>query len=440
MSINITTSKGKDNNLALFYFLWALATFFHFEWGYLATTSLTLTSLSLLAIIITAPLVVWTLRRDIFLLMIVAQLVDCYQLEPRTPNHWQLVSVINIGYLLMEGATFVSGAPRAVFVRRMIMATTIAFYSFATFWKLTVDFFDPSKSCAVAFSSEIPIFGSLLPSTFLLAIPIATICIEGLIPFLIALGHYRAALLLGITFHFTLALNLPRSFINFSGVMYALLTGSCTTNAFYCRTLFSNVRYRRQLALILLLIIACMLLVPSPTMLYRIVRLMIVGTIAAYICFLALRMENKTDLVSHDATSILCKQATIVPVVLVFIIGISPILGIRNGSSWQMYGNLIFTSQSSNHLLLPPSFNLFKVQGNEVDVTYNDSSRKTTEYLSLIQECAILKCEKIIKSIKKASGNTLSIEKVVDDAKNLSWFKRKIMRLATANEMKGCQW
>ena len=438
-----------DDGLGLFFIIWSLAIFFHFEWAYLAFATKGFASESLtlpeLAIIIAAPIVISTLRRDVFLIMIVAQLVDCYQMQPKSPNHWQLVAIVNIAYLLSEVWAYLTRSSRSVIFRRSLTVITIAFYGFATFWKLTFDFFDPSSSCAAAFFTEIPILGSLTPKFLIQTIPITTILIEALIPTLIALRKYKAAFTLGTIFHFTLALNLPRSFVNFSGVMYTLLIGSCSTEAFYKRSLLSQAKYRKIVALIIPGTLIYVLSSPAPQLIYMTIRFLTMGVLAAYLLYLALGSSSNRSGeyfagASDQSAPKGCKVATIIPTTLLILIGISPILGIRNGSAWQMYGNLVLTSDKSNHLILPPSFNLLNFQGHEVEVTYADGMVKVKEFLSLAQECQFVRCREGIKSIKDIEGTDISIDLVIEKSKNLTWFERKVVRLYTSDEMIGCRW
>lgn len=430
--------EPENDGLKLFYVLWSLAIFFHFEWAYVHSP-LQLTIRQVL-IVVTAPLVIATGRRDAFLALILTQLLDCYQIQPRCPNHWQLVAVVNIAYLLSEGCHLVMGIPMATFFRKSVTSLAVTFYIVTTFWKLTTDFLNPTSSCAVIFLIEIPIFGSFIPKELLFIIPILTILTEGLIGLLLATHQYRSALITGLLFHFSLSLNMTRKFVNFSVVMYALLITSCCSSSLYSKSLFCKPIYRKLLAIHLPIILIWTTTSSLPDVVYSTMRFGILGLIAAYLFYLALfNTEDFADswLPELSAPAWLASN---IPAALVIIIGTFPILGIRNSSAWQMYGNLILTAQQSNHLVLPRSFNILGIQSNEVEVTYHNDRTIREELLSLTQECLATDCDRRIKSIKNKDGIEIPIGTVIAKSKELSWFERKIMRLRTSEELRGCQW
>jgi hypothetical protein len=361
-------NEPEGDGLELFYILWSLAIFFHFEWSYLrAPYPATFTQL---VIIVTTPLVIATLRREAFLAMIAAQLIDCYQHQPRCPNHWQLVAFVNITYLLADGCRLVTNIPLATIFREAITPLTIAFYAFTAFWKLTVDFLNPTTSCSVKFLTEIPTFGSLIPEKLLLIIPALTILTEALVGVLLATRKYRSALITGLSFHFALTLNMTRKFANFSAVMYALLIASCCSNPLYSKSLLSKPINRKLLAIQLPIILIWTTSSALPGVVYSTMRFGILALMAAYLFYLTL--SHKEDFIGPPLSRLPApvRIVSIFPTALLVIVGIFPLLGIRNGSAWQMYSNLILTAQESNHLLIPRSFNILGIQGEEVEITY----------------------------------------------------------------------
>lgn len=430
--------EPESDGLELFYILWPLAIFFHFEWAYLNASHPP--AFAQLVIIVTAPLVIATLRRDIFLVMIVAQLIDCYQIQPRCPNHWQLVALVNIAYLLSRCCSLVMQFPFVTLFHRSITWLTIAFYGITTLWKLTTDFLNPTTSCAVIFLREIPIFGSLIPEELLSTIPLLTIFIEGLIGVLLAIHRLRSALITGLLFHFSLSLNLARKFINFSAVMYALLTSICCSKSLYSKSLFYRPIYRILLALHLPIILIWTTTSSSPNVVYLTMRFGVLGLIAAYLVYLALCNREDADDLLLPPLPAAAWFISAIPAALLLIIGIFPILGIRNSSAWQMYGNLKLTAEQSNHLFIPRSLNVLGIQDNEVEITYYDDRTIRKELLSVAQECLSIDCHKRIKRIKDKNGIEISIDSVMAKSKGLSWFEEKVMRLRTAEEMQGCQW
>jgi hypothetical protein len=457
--------------LGLFYILWCLAIFFHFEWGWLVQYQGNLSITEFLVLLI-VPLFLATFdyrtvlatytSKDsttddqshkerklnyfsqlLFLILIVVQLIDVYILLPTCPNHWQLVGIINISYLINF---LIARSSKSNFddnFRHSVIAITVAFYSFATFWKFTVAFFNPIESCGIKFTEEIPLFGSLLPDTILFWLPLLTVIIEATIPLLITLQLYKLALISGLLFHFGLALNIKRFFVNFSAVMYSLLIICCNQEPLWEPTVERALRVKlKLLALTIILIVLIVTCSSTPNQTYRLLRFIFFGIVVTYLIILAVSKwefkEPQSAKINQEP--IYLRYINQIPLTLLIINGLLPIFGIRNGSAWQMYGNLVLTEETSNHFLLPPSLNVLNRQGHKVKVRFTNGQDITTEKMTLLQSISNHSHTNTILQVSNLNNDPISLEELKQEAKQLKWFERKIIRLRTREEMQGCSW
>jgi hypothetical protein len=157
-------------------------------------------------------------------------LVTAWLEAPLLGSHWALAAFVNLALLV---ATLVTrrGGTAEVFlpVARWCL---VLFYAFAAFAKLNTDFLDATVSCSSYFFTRT--FGP--PAAGADLIPFATALTELSIPLLLLVPRTRVAgVLLGLSFHSVIALDVVHPFYDFSSVLTALfvlfLPGRFATSA-----------------------------------------------------------------------------------------------------------------------------------------------------------------------------------------------------------------
>ena len=230
------SSQPHESAFSIFCLLWAIAALLHIIWDTVLLHNAPFTTVGPLSEIVLALSAAAVIHRPssvrrLLILAVVQVLQVGYQL-PYTPNHWLLTGFVNLTILCaalgLKARVWRSPLRSAELYRAFapsVRLTVIIFYFFTFFHKLNADFLDPSSSCAVTFIGHITDFFSLpsLPTLVSLAI-FVTLGVEGLLPIGLALPWLRLpAVLLGVGFHFLLALDIVKMFYNFSSVMVALL-------------------------------------------------------------------------------------------------------------------------------------------------------------------------------------------------------------------------
>ena len=162
-------------------------------------------------------------------LLAVAVLVNVWLEAPTLGNHWLLHGLVAV-VVLGGVATGRADAGRAIArVGGPARLTLLAFYGFAAFAKLNTDFFDPAVSCAVFYLRESA--GSLHLGSAVAdlrrassgRIAVAVAATELSIPVLLVVRRTRNwGVVVGLGFHFVLALDRSHQFFDFSSVLLAL--------------------------------------------------------------------------------------------------------------------------------------------------------------------------------------------------------------------------
>ncbi len=160
------------------------------------------------------------------------QLLDVAYYLPFVPNHWLLTGIVSLAILGAAGAGALRGGRAGLQFGELYQTLTppvrisaVLFYFFAFFHKLNADFLNPDMSCAVKFLEQtLALVGLAALPGMGTSVIWATLAAELFLAVGLAVPRWRqAACLLGAGFHMLLALDAPHVFYNFSAVMFAVL-------------------------------------------------------------------------------------------------------------------------------------------------------------------------------------------------------------------------
>ena len=336
------------------------------------------------------------------------QILDVAYHLPFVPNHWLLTGILSLAILGAAAAVALSdgrpaGQLTAVYqtLTPSVRISVAVFYFFTFFHKLNADFLNPDVSCASRFFEQtVSPFGlAALPGVGWLAI-LATLAAELLLAVGLAMPRWRqAACMLGAGFHMLLAFDAPHIFYNFSAVMFAVLwvclPASTATEA--ARQIGIMGRYP-FLSVYLLLVLLCW---AWPAYSWK---LMAYGFSALWLAyslslltraglgqrqnlFLFIWAARRSTPPPSPATPVQPFQGRRYAGVLlllpglVFINGMSPYLGLKTRTSWQMYSNLNLSPYASNHFLIPYSLDLGGFMADAVRLTATTDPTLERQYM-----------------------------------------------------------
>jgi len=283
-----------------------------------------------------------------FPIMLGTQIVYAISTLPNLQNHRYLCMFANIALLCCyDGKSYFNANARWATARLLVVV-----YFFAAFHKLNLGFLNPSTSCAALFEDNIRLVYPFFPKTGLFGI-YGTIVLEFAFALLLCSKRaWRIAALSAVLFHLMLSFDYIKAFINFSGVMIALITISFAsfryTPRFHHPTLF------KLLPLLLVSSVFAQVLFAEPPLVH-IALVHIALLIYACGCFTALYRSLELPAMTPSLAA-----RTVIAVVLLN--ASSPYLGIKNRGAFNMYSNLQITHENSNHLIIPKSLNLFHFQ------------------------------------------------------------------------------
>ncbi len=331
---------------------------------------------------------------------------------PYLPNHEHVTLFFNL--LLATGVVFDLLGRRAVgsslftTTKRYGRYLLVAVYGFAAFAKLNSSYLDPRFSCSVVFYDHIVELLPFLPSSKFTAYCLiyGSLVVEAAIPLLLLRKrsvHWAVAI--GLLFHFGLAFDLEKYFINFSSVMTALLVLSLPQSFFaflgseensllesrhggrFAFALQDRTLPIGSYVLLLLTTLIGIFYTPEHTAAVPPIRyfcglLWLSLIVPLLICFFRYARsggfsELTTAVDEADARPILSIfQLGIF--LLVLLNGLAPYLGLKTRTAFNMYSNLRIEPAYSNHLIAPTTINLFpylsdlvELQGEEDRVCWN---------------------------------------------------------------------
>ncbi len=371
----------------IFAFLWAIATLFHQLAFPARHTGFFFYALTM------AALVVLMRPSSVprFIALALAQVAQVlYYLPEDITNHWIFTFFINLTVLLAfavlavryrtpmvaRGELFRTFAPAA-------RVELLILYFYVTLHKLNADFLNPATSCAVDHYMKIARQYWFLPTVnWLQPLMIyGTLLIEGGIPLLLLFRRTRVAgVLLGLAFHFVLAINPQHRFYNFSAMVFALFflflpydyvpslqklcarfaTGRWLLAGAEAGALQRALR-RGVLAVSAVLLFFYLLrfdpadhtwLVGGIVLSNRMLWMVYGGTLMATF-LIALRNGNVlAETRPLDSFALRPAVLAVVPL-LVVLNGMSPYLGLKTETSFAMFSNLRTEGGVNNHLFLP---------------------------------------------------------------------------------------
>ncbi len=319
----------------------------------------------------------------------IVQLLDVAYYLPVVPNHWLLTGIVSLAILGAAAVVALRAGPAGLQLGELYQTLTPSvrlsaaiFYFFTFFHKLNTDFLNPDVSCAVRFLEQ-----TLAPfaSSGLSALPGvgaavigATLAVELFVAVGLAVPRWRAgACLLGAGFHLLLALDAPHIFYNFSAVMFVFLWVCLPASraAWIARQPGGRVGLSHFLGGYAL-IVGLVWWFPTEAwwvaafgfsglwLAFALTLLRRAGLLGRYNVFLFARgagrgeqKASKRDPKPAGRGGWPARALLLLPA-LVLLNGLSPYLGLKTRTAWQMYSNLNLAAHSSNHLLVPYSLDV----------------------------------------------------------------------------------
>ncbi|MFC7725122.1 hypothetical protein ACFQW6_08395 [Nocardioides sp. GCM10028917] len=290
---------------------------------------------------------------------------------PVTGNHWLLMGFVALATLVSLTRTdpwsYLSVTGRWIL---------LAFYSFAAFAKLNSGFLDPDVSCGVFYANQsldsfgLPTFDGGPLSVLAIAGPVLT---ELSVPVLLAFSRTRrAGVLLALTFHSIISLDLDQHFYDFTATLVVLLClflPEDTTSDLEARAVRPSRIRDVVLALTPFLILASVL----PPMVATAVILKLVSFIVwvPVATWLVVRIAQH-GLGPAPLSMRLPGVAPAVIVALVVANALSPYLEVKSSTGFNMYANLVTVSGETNHLVVPGTLHLSHVQDDMLEVVSSE--------------------------------------------------------------------
>jgi hypothetical protein len=319
-------------------------------------------------------------------------LVSVWLEAPFLSNHWLLVGFVAAAVLV----SLLRRDPWAWFsvTGRWIL---LAFYSFAAFAKLNTGFLDPDVSCGVFYANQsLSSFG--LPS-FPIDSPFAWLTIAGpmltelSVPLLLAFGRTRRiGVLVALSFHTIISLDLDQHFYDFTAALVMLL---CLFLPEPTVAGLESVAARRPkvmalgLASSLVLVLAAVL--PQVVLTSAILDVL---PFVAWVPFAAWLVVSvaRGGFGRSDVPMRMPGALAFVLVAGVVANGLTPYLELKTAYGFNMYANLVTVDGESNHLVVRRTLPLTDVQEHLLTVVRTDDEElgKYTEDGYLIPERNLL--------------------------------------------------
>ena len=343
------------------------------------------------------------------LCLAIVQLLDVAYYLPFVPNHWLLTGILSLAILGAAPAVALSDGRPAVQLGAVYQTLTpsvrisaVVFYFFTFFHKLNADFLNPSTSCAVRFFEQTlaPLGLSALPGAGAAVIG-ATLAVELFLAVGLTVPRWRqAACVLGASFHMVLALDAPHIFYNFSAVMFAVLWVCVPPSraAWIARQpggRFGRFHFLGGYALI----VGLCWWFPAEAwrvtafgfsglwLAFAITLLTRAGLLGRCNLFLFARASRRSSALPSPPPPIEHPQGRRYAAVLlllpalVLLNGLSPYLGLKTRTAWQMYSNLHVTPHASNHYLIPYSLDVGGFLADAVRLTATTDPTLESQYM-----------------------------------------------------------
>jgi hypothetical protein len=388
--------SDKADTLALFSVVWALAAC----WHVVGNVSLGPSWAQAPVVVAVAAVLIRPGAVPALAALAVTSLVLLWEEAPILGNHWLLVGLVDLAVLF----AFAMSAVRRRFTDRIDMAERLfpaarlcllCFYFFAAFAKLNSAFFDRSVSCAAFFFREstesigvdgIRFGGAAWPEQVVI---VATIATELSIPILLLRRRTRPiGVLLGLAFHFLVAVDQTHQFYDFSSVLFALFVLFLPQTAgAWVGERMGSIRARLALrgprlpevvkAAVVAVVLTLSLLVVTGAVSARDGVLMgwwpwQAFGLAAVVA--SVRYVRQRPPAYGPAWRIWPHHPAYLFIpILVVANGLSPYLELKTATGWNMYSNLRTVDGESNHLLVGRSFPVIGEQDDLVEIVRSDA-------------------------------------------------------------------
>jgi len=329
---------------------------------------------------------------------IVTYLILAVAIMPNIPNHRMVL--VFAGIALLVGTLRRADSPKVLANLRWL---TVIVYLFAALAKCNVDYLNSGTSCATLFLSESLKLHALRPLDA--AAPTAGVSWAGwwsllaevgLVALLIPLKTRSLGVVAGIAFHLFLATHYIKYFANFSAVMLLLLSSWLSEEQ--CRKLVTKHLAPRNGILIawaglfaaVLIAHACGFISLGTWVLLRYA----VWSVFAVFVLLVVTKSVRAASSAEGYSRLTAPSAVLISLALLN--GISPYVGIKTRSGFSMYSNLRIEPGHSNHLVAPPSIDVFGYLSDTVrivstsDKTFAKLTPQSSERLPYISLCAYL--------------------------------------------------
>lgn len=389
----MTSGPDRRSDLwALFSVLWASSVLFHLagntrlapEWGR------ALLGAAAVAVLV-RPRIAW-----LTVPLAGAVLTNVWIEAPVLGNHWLLqgfIAVIVLGAVLGSRGDGSDAISRLVGPARL---TLLAFYGFAAFAKLNGDFFEPVASCAVFYLREsADSWGAIsvvdgLSSGAERAVAVVVASVELSVPVLLFFRRSRTTgVLLGLLFHFVLALDRSHQFFDFSSILLVLFVLFLDDET---RLEIVDVaqRARRAVAarwesgpeiahlLVLAGLAGAVVFAAGPSDWSAPRDLRVVGVwvwigfgsvVTAVVARAARASTGDPDPHLFDARQ--PRWLLLLPALAV-VNGVTPYVELKSGYGWNMYSNLAVVDGESNHFVIRGGPSLTDEQSRLVEVVESD--------------------------------------------------------------------
>ena len=335
------------------------------------------------------------------------QLLDVAYHLPFVPNHWLLTGILSLTILAAAGVVSVRARFAAVQLGELyqtlspsVRISAVIFYFFTFFHKFNYDFMNPSISCAVRFFEEIAApFGLMAVPGVGRAIIFSTLAAELAVAVGLALPRWqKAACLLGAGFHMLLALDALHIFYNFSAVMFAVLWVClpASTAAAWTARRPGGIFGRFHFLGIYTLIVGLCWWFPAQAWRvgafgfsglwfgFAITLLSRAGILGQQNLFLLARASRRSSVRTRPVEQSQGRRYAGVLLLLptlVLLNGLSPYLGLKTRTAWQMYSNLNLSPYDSNHYFIPSSLDLGGFMADAVRLTATTDPTLESQYM-----------------------------------------------------------
>jgi hypothetical protein len=386
-------NRALDGQFRIFAVLWAIASLFH-----MAHSSVFDTSLNFALLTVASLYAIFRPSLAGFLLMIGLQVFDAFYRMPFTTNHWIFTAFVNITilhcllYLIVRKRTFQinSGSLLKTFIP-LVKIELIVLYFFAVFHKLNTGFFaDGSCATDLLRAQHLDDFIALSPGFYKLNAYL-TLVIESMIPLLLCFGRTRSfGILVGLFFHCVLSYSSYNAFYDFSSMVFAVYF-LFTAPDFGLRIAENLARIKnnilrtispkdftvlRLLGLVFgfLMGLGVVYVLTKKLADSKSVHLYFFWTVYSLLYFyLFIKSEyfdKRTSQRIRDKQPVfaIAHWSLLMIPLLVFVNGLSPYFGLKTENSYAMFSNLKTENGSTNHFVMPASFQVFNYQKDVVDV------------------------------------------------------------------------